>query len=157
MSEELNPASQRATDWLQKFEQALKDRNIEAASDLFADDCYWRDLVAFTWNLKTQEGKAAIVEMLSAQLDNVQPSNFQLTGEATEADGVTESWYTFETGVSRGKGLLRLQGDKCWTLLTSMDELKGFEENNNNRRPMGAEHGIHKNLTFRTTSQQSNI
>jgi len=145
MSEELNPASQRATDWLQKFEQALKDRNIEAASDLFADDCYWRDLVAFTWNLKTQEGKAAIVEMLSAQLDNVQPSNFQLTGEATEADGVTESWYTFETGVSRGKGLLRLQGDKCWTLLTSMDELKGFEENNNNRRPMGAEHGIHKN------------
>ncbi len=145
MSEKLNPASQRATDWLQKFEQALKDKNIDTACDLFADDCYWRDLVSFTWNLKTQEGKEAIAEMLAAQLNNVQPTNFQLTGEATEADGVTEAWYTFETGVSRGKGLLRLQGDKCWTLLTSMDELKGFEENNNKRRPMGAEHGIHKN------------
>jgi len=145
MSEKLNAASQRATEWLQQFEETLKDKDVDAACDLFTDDCYWRDLVAFTWNLKTQEGKAAIAEMLTAQLDNVQPSNFQLTGEATEADGVTEAWYTFETGVSRGKGLLRLQGDKCWTLLTSMDELKGFEENHNNRRPMGAEHGIHKN------------
>ena len=34
----------------------------------------------------------------------------------------------FETGVARGRGYLRLSDGRCWTLLTTMDELKGFEE-----------------------------
>ncbi|MEZ5537715.1 MAG: NAD(P)/FAD-dependent oxidoreductase [Thiolinea sp.] len=140
-------ASQQATQWLEQFEQALKDKDVEAVSALFGEECYWRDLVAFTWNIKTQESREDIADMLQAQLDNVQPSNFQLIEEATEADGVTEAWFSFETATGRGKGLVRLKDGKCWTLLTSLDELKGFEENRNERRPLGAEHGIHKNRT----------
>jgi putative flavoprotein involved in K+ transport len=71
-------------------------------------------------------------------------SHFQLEGEATEADGVTEAWFTFETKVSRGRGHLRLKGDKAWTLLTTMVELKGFEEKKGVNRIKGAEHGVHK-------------
>ena len=26
--------------------------NVAAAAELFADDSYWRDLIAFTWNIK---------------------------------------------------------------------------------------------------------
>ena len=49
----------------------------------------------------------------------------QITTLATEADGVTDAWFTFETKVSRGRGHLRLKGDKAWTLLTTMVGLVG--------------------------------
>lgn len=98
---------------------------------MFADDCYWRDLVAFTWNIKTVEGHDEVRDMLQSQLQLVKPTKWLVAaGEAaTEADGVTESWITFETDVARGYGLIRLKGGKIWTLLTVMSELKGHEEN----------------------------
>ena len=34
-------------------------------------------------------------------------------------------------------------GDKGWALLTSMVELKGFEEKTGEHRVMGADHGVH--------------
>ena len=46
----------------------------------------------------------------------------------TEADGVTEAWIAFETEVGRGSGHLRLKEGRAWTLLTTLDELKGHEE-----------------------------
>ena len=79
--------NQQAQQWLSQFEQALKSKDTTAVTALFNEECYWRDLLAFTWNIKTQEGHAAIADMLTAQLDNVQPSNFHLDGDATEADG----------------------------------------------------------------------
>ena len=66
--------------------------------------------------------------MLAATLADVQPTALAIEGEATEADGVTEGWFTFETAAARGSGHLRLKDGKCWTLLTTMTELKGFEE-----------------------------
>jgi putative flavoprotein involved in K+ transport len=47
---------------------------------------------------------------------------------------VTEAWFTFETRLSRGKGLLRLINGKAWTLLTTMVELKGHEEKTGEHR-----------------------
>jgi putative flavoprotein involved in K+ transport len=55
-----------------------------------------------------------------------------------------EAWFTFETLVSRGKGLLRLRDGKAWTLWTTIVELKGFEEAKGERRPKGVEHGSYK-------------
>lgn len=135
-------ATKAASDWLAKFGAALSNGDINTAVNLFDDDCYWRDLVTFTWNIKTLESKPQINDMLQATLASTQPSNWQIDGEATEADGVTESWFTFETAVARGRGLLRLKGDKCWTLLTSMTELKGYEEKKGAARPMGTQHGV---------------
>ena len=74
------------------------------------------------------EGKDQVRDMLNATLDRVQPSNWHLVGDANEADGVYDAWFNFETDVSCGHGLIRLVGDKCWTLLTTMVELKGHEE-----------------------------
>ncbi len=136
--------SQRAQRWLDAFGAALASGKPDAALPLFDADCYWRDLVAFTWNIRTQEGHAAIRDMLAARQADTAASNFQLEGEATEADGVTDAWFTFETRVSRGRGHLRLKADKAWTLLTTMVELKGFEEKKGPRRIKGAEHGAQK-------------
>ncbi|MGA1289078.1 MAG: flavin-containing monooxygenase [Rubrivivax sp.] len=140
--------TQRATGWLQAFGAALASDQPAQASALFDTDSYWRDLVAFTWNIRTQEGPAAIADMLAARAADTAASNFALEGEATEADGVVDAWFTFETRVARGRGHLRLKatpaGDRAWTLLTTMTELKGFEEKKGTRRIAGAEHGVHK-------------
>lgn len=131
--------------WLSKFEAALSKSDTKAAAALFADECYWRDLVSFTWNIMTLEGRAAIEEMLKETLAKVKPSNWKIEGEAKAADGVVEGWFTFETAVSRGRGIVRLKEGKCWTLLTTMVELKGHEERKGPKRIMGAEHGVAKN------------
>jgi putative flavoprotein involved in K+ transport len=101
--------------------------------------------VSFTWNIITLEGRPAIEAMLKETLVRVKPSNWKIEGEAKKVGDVTEGWFTFETGVARGRGILRLKNNKCWTLLTTMVELKGHEERKGPRRVMGAEHGVTKN------------
>lgn len=127
--------------WLDRFATALSKQDIDAAIGLFEADAYWRDLVSFTWNICTQEGPEAIRKMLETTLGNVKPAQFELEGEATEADGVTDAWFVFETAVASGRGHVRLRNGKAWTLLTTMTELNGFEERKNGRRVKGAEHG----------------
>ena len=140
----MSSPSQEVVKWLADFDAALQANNIDAAVALFTQDCYWRDLVSFTWNIKTMEGHDDISEMLNATLSQTSSSNWQIDGEANEADGVTDAWITFETGVSRGKGHIRLKDGKCWTLLTTMVELKGHEEKKGSTRPHGVEHGAFK-------------
>jgi ketosteroid isomerase-like protein len=50
----VSPAARMQT-WLAAFAAALDSRDGDALIALFAEDCYWRDLVAFTWNIKTLE------------------------------------------------------------------------------------------------------
>jgi putative flavoprotein involved in K+ transport len=132
----------RVDDWLNRFETALAARDVEAAAALFAVDSYWRDLVSFTWTLKTVEGRDGVAGLLAATLDQVGPAGFRTSEPPTEADGVTEAWIEFETATGRAKGHLRLVDEGAWTLLTSLRELKGFEERQRDRRPKGVEHGV---------------
>ena len=57
---------QRVDAWLADFEAALAVRDIERVVAKFATDSFWRDLVAFTWNIKTVEGRDEIADMLHA-------------------------------------------------------------------------------------------
>ncbi|SOD98275.1 flavin-containing monooxygenase [Caenispirillum bisanense] len=141
------PATPRDTvaRWLADFEIALAAGDAAGATELFADVCFWRDLVTFTWNIKTVEGKADVRALLDATLAHTGPHAFAIDEEPTEANGVTESWFTFETAVARGRGLLRLKDGKCWTMLTAIQELKGHEEPLRTRRPKGAKHGADRN------------
>ena len=131
---------------LDTFGAALERGDIDAATACFQDECYWRDLVTFTWNIHTSEGKEAIAGMLRSQLAATRPSGWKIAaGEsAAEEGGVTTAWIEFETGVARGYGLVRLMGGKIWTLLTTMVELKGHEEHKGFNRPLGAKHGAGK-------------
>jgi putative flavoprotein involved in K+ transport len=135
--------NQTACTWLADFEATLAGDELDAAVALFGADSYWRDLVAFTWNICTQEGPEAIGRMLQARAAEVQATDFALEGDASEADGVTEAWFSFETAVGRGRGHLRLKDGRAWTLLTTLTELKGFEEKTGVNRVKGAEHGVH--------------
>jgi putative flavoprotein involved in K+ transport len=130
--------------WLADFGAAVARNEFAKATSMFGDDGYWRDLVSFTWNLKTAEGPQQIQAMLEATMPNAKPSNFAIQGEGSQANGVTEGWFTFETTSGRGRGHLRLIGGKAWTLLTTLQELKGFEEKKRENRPKGVEHGAFK-------------
>jgi putative flavoprotein involved in K+ transport len=81
--------------------------------------------------------------MLETTMPLAHPSNWRIQGEGSDAGGIVEGWFTFETAVGRGKGHLRLIGDKAWTMLTTLQELKGFEEKKGERRIKGVEHSNH--------------
>ena len=144
VTDKITSARTQLENWLNQFSTALKDHNINAVTELFAVDSFWRDLAAFTWNIYTSEGKDAIASMLEEQLQDVGPDNWKIVGDVTENGNVIESWIEFETKVGRGRGHLRLKDGVGWTLLTALQELKGFEEKKGRKRIRGAEHGVHK-------------
>jgi putative flavoprotein involved in K+ transport len=127
--------------WLSRFDEALTRGDSAAAAELFGEPSYWRDLVSFTWNIKTVEGREGVKQMLDHTLASIKPSGWHTTDEPTETDGVTDAWLGFETAVGRGAGHLRLIDGRAWTLLTTLDELKGHEQSAGALRPKGVEHG----------------
>jgi putative flavoprotein involved in K+ transport len=135
----------RVDAWLADFEAALAARDVDRVVAKFAVDSFWRDLVSFTWNLKTVEGRDGVSQMLGARLADTSPSGFRTrepaTADGSGADTVTSAFIEFDTAVGRGTGHLRLKGDECWTLLTALQELKGHEEHKGPTRVMGAVHG----------------
>jgi putative flavoprotein involved in K+ transport len=133
--------------WLDAFAVALENGDVSAAAALFAEHGYWRDLVAFTWNIATFEGRAAVAAMLTARLADVNPRSFSIEGD--------DGWFGFETEVGRGRGHLRLEDGKAWTLFTALTELKGFEEKAGGTREMGTEHGALRNRTTWTDRRRS--
>ncbi|WP_372738271.1 NAD(P)-binding domain-containing protein [Neptunomonas sp.] len=136
----------KASSWIEQLGATLSSDNPGNAANLFEEQGFWRDLIAFTWNIKTLEGRSAIQDMIDATMGYARPHNWKLEQDATENDeGVVEAWVTFETAVARGRGHLRLREGKAWTFLTTMVELKDYPEKRNRLRPKGAEHGANKN------------
>jgi hypothetical protein len=134
--------------WLATFEQALHAGDADGLTALFADDCHWRDLLAFTWNITPHAGRETIVDSLLRNQPEVKAENFQLAYDRTPPRRVArqgvdsiEAIFSFETKTGRGHGLLRLvaaQPDKGWAFMTSLEELKGHEEPIDERRPSGS-------------------
>ena len=130
----------QASKWLASLANALEAGDTDAAAGLFLDDCYWRDLLAFTWNIRTMEGRDAIRAMLEATLAATRPTGWRLGDEVSAKGDAVEAWFTFETATARGQGMFRLRGDRCRTLFTAVTELKGFEERKGSTRPLGVRH-----------------
>ncbi|MFZ0601273.1 MAG: NAD(P)/FAD-dependent oxidoreductase [Roseiarcus sp.] len=148
-------AADEAHRWVAAFSEALDARDAASAAALFGDECFWRDLAAFTWNVKTLEGRDEIAAMLAAQLDSVGPTAWRVEGEPTVAGEVLEAWVKFETKLARGRSILRLKDGRAWTLLTAIDELKGFEERKGPSRPVGVEHGVYRREKTRLEAKRA--
>ncbi|MEO4001971.1 NAD(P)/FAD-dependent oxidoreductase [Mesorhizobium sp. CAU 1732] len=139
-----SPASV-ASAWLSRFGAALSNGDAAATLALFADDCYWRDLVAFTWNVKTMEGKPAIAAMLDATLPATSPSSWQVTDVSGGGSAPVQAWFKFRTAAGEGSGIFTLEDGRCVTILTTLQSLAGHEEPLRSRRPMGVRHGADRN------------
>ena len=126
------PDTLQAARWLEAFGIALAQGDLRAATDLFAPECYWRDLVAFTWDIRTHEGRDAIRRMLEQTLAQTKPTNWRTANHPTNQD---ESWFTFETTAGRAVGHLRLREGRAYTLLTALRSLHAHPEKPGQREP----------------------
>ena len=140
-----------AQSWLDEFGRACANPDPATLNRLFLPDSFWRDVLALSWNLQTTAGRDAIVRGLGALAPKAAPANFKIAPDRAPPRWVTragtntiETIFGFETAIGRGSGILRLVPDaddgdrlKAWTLLTALDELKGFEEPLNRTRPRG--------------------
>jgi putative flavoprotein involved in K+ transport len=135
-------AEQTVERWLEALNRALEAGDAAAAADLFAPAGFWRDLVALTWNIVTVEGRDGIRDMLEHTAAGAEPRGFVLTEQPVDNGTTVDAWLAFETRVGRGRGHLRLKDGEGFTLLTTLEELKGHEERRGPTRAMGTTHGV---------------
>ena len=134
------------------FESALVAEDMKAVAGMFVEDSYWRDLVAFTWHLRTFSSRG-IISAMHNLMPSARPQKFRLAEDRTPPRWVNragvdaiEAIFCFETKTGRGSGVLRLvptpgnpENFASWVLLTTLDEIKGHEEQIGARRPRGEE------------------
>ena len=106
-----------AGSWLASFAAAVQAGDTGAAAGMFLADGYWRDILALSWDLRTFAGPGQIAAGLSAWLPARTPSGFWLEDTAPDmferrTQGWTiEAFFTFETGIARCRGHIRLLTD----------------------------------------------
>lgn len=137
--------------------KAPSEEAAEGVASLFLPECYWRDHLALSWDLKTIKNKDKIAAALRENSNLVKlsvdtstefrsPKMVAFNPEQT-SKGILVC-LTFSTKIGRGRGVLRLAQEsgswKIWTMFTGLEELKGFEEPIGPRRPNGVEHGYHR-------------
>jgi cation diffusion facilitator CzcD-associated flavoprotein CzcO len=151
MLDRTDDVSLAAENWLTQFETVLAKPGEPLPKTLFHADSYWRDVLALSWNFVTIHGADAILDGLQTHAIRAAPNGFAIDPDRAAPRGVTragtqaiEAIFKFETAQGRGSGILRLTSDasdgnrlKAWTLLTALDELKGFEERLGSARPRG--------------------
>jgi putative flavoprotein involved in K+ transport len=126
--------------WIADFEAAVGAGDATAAARLFMADGLWRDILAFTWNLVTLEGRGAIERMLGANLKRLAPIRLSYGGAAEPGEEGPEAYIRIETALGSGRGHLRLRRGKARTLLTTLETLSGHAERTGPSRPMGISH-----------------
>jgi cation diffusion facilitator CzcD-associated flavoprotein CzcO len=139
-----------ADNWLTQFEGGLAGPG-GLLKTLFHPDSHWRDVLALSWDIQTVSGADAILREMNAHAGRTRPAGFAIDPDRAAPRTVKragtpaiEAMFRFETAIGRGSGIVRLIPDtnddnvlKAWTLLTALDELKGFEEQLGTARPRG--------------------
>lgn len=180
----LETATKIAEEWILDFSSALSEGRIEAAVNLFADDHpeedyvgplpegktqkqfppFWRDMVAYTWNIVTLEGKDSIRDMLEEttrdsnkagatttatiwKLAEPRPSGresfpppLKIIDIGTESSIICEFWCDITTGNGKGYAHVRLDTTKkkATTVLTTLLELHDRPFRSDQRRSRGS-------------------
>lgn len=114
-----------ATAWLGGLEAGLAAGDVSAS---FQPEGHWRDILAFTWELRTTSGAGAI----AAALRGGRARNFRLDPARSAPRRVQragqdclEVIFAFDAEQGHGHGVARLVEGKAWTLLTALGELSG--------------------------------
>jgi cation diffusion facilitator CzcD-associated flavoprotein CzcO len=144
------PLAAIANHWLARFEQALCAGDETTLAALFAPESHWRDVLAFSWRIRTLSGSAALAARLAREAARARPSGFRTDPQRTPPRHATragtrciEAIFRFHTAIGRGSGVVRFRADdtsgapRAWTLLTTLEELLGHEERIGARRPTG--------------------
>ena len=143
MDVELNrDAKQIVGDWLLDLNAALQAGDRHRLAALFRPDCDWRDIVALTWTIETVSDREPVARRLleavaarGARSFAVDPERHPPRDVERAGEDCVEAILRFETKIGRGAGIVRLKRSDCrtgaavaWTLLTALEELRGYEE-----------------------------
>lgn len=145
-----------AAQWVSKLESVLASKDASRLASIFHPDCWWRDMLAFQWDLRTIHGLDKLTEYIGKHQEAAQIAKIRLHQKGQFAPSVAkpieglewiESMFDFETKTGRGSGMLRIvQGaDGIWKgymMYTVLKELKGAEENAGYRRPHGGNNSL---------------
>ncbi|NEW69258.1 flavin-containing monooxygenase [Streptomyces rhizosphaericus] len=132
--------------WLANFESSLNGREASQTAVLFAENAAWRDILAFTGNLRTLHGRGSIEDALKVSVEREDRFAFRISEtvsvEHNERTGrpALEVVFRFDTAIGHGDGVVRLIQDesgelRAWTLLTALSELRHDLTRKPNARP----------------------
>ncbi len=144
------------TAWLDAYGAAQEAADPVRVAQQFVEDGYWRDILAFTWDYRTFSGRNEIEAAAVERLATTSPRAFRLAlGRipprlvSRSRRSVVEGFFDFETDVGRCTGFARLLLDdkdplnsRAWIVLTTLQELAGFEETVGDRRPSGVDYSV---------------
>ena len=138
-----------ADNWIHSFNEAVsqkknKDESIKILSDLFFEDCHWRDILGLTWKIQTVSEKSKIIDKLYNSILEVSAKDFQIDQKRTlprevirGGKSVIEVILKFNTKFGECEGVVRLYENhyeqrtfKAWSFMTALCELK----NSNNQK-----------------------
>lgn len=142
--------------WISKLESVLASKDVSRLGSIMHTDCWWRDMLAFEWDIRTIQGLDKLRDYIGKNIESAQLCNFRLhqSGKfapsvAKPTDGLEwiESMFDFESKTGRGSGMLRIvQGNdgiwKGYMIYTVLKELKGFEEKAGYRRAHGGNNSL---------------
>jgi hypothetical protein len=141
-----------ATEFVDTFNKAAGNSDIEAIARLFQAQSYWRDQLCLSWDFHTLQGPDRIAALLKQSEGGLHIKSSKLdTSSALRSPRASNigalhtvsAFLTLETDVGRGAGVVNLVQDhgvwKVYTLFTYLIELKGHEESVGARRPSGYE------------------
>lgn len=141
-----------ADEWISAFKDLLSGDH-GSITKLFFNESYWRDLLCMTWDFHTIQGPEQISSFVQSSrqdgrltMISLEDSSAHKSPQALEFGRLkaVRAFLKVETSIGRGEGLVRLVSDtneggrwKALTLFTTLEELKGYEENIRSRRPRG--------------------
>ena len=130
--------------WVAAFASAFNAADADGVAALFADgECYWRDLLAVSWNIVTVEGRDGVALLANSQAAKIGAITVTGTTLGTVTPEQVEGWFTFETAVIRGKAHVRLRDGLCWTLAPRDFATPAVVDHESNWLPANqADHGI---------------
>ncbi|KAL0932585.1 flavin-binding monooxygenase [Colletotrichum truncatum] len=127
-------AGKISADWLATLERRFTEKSFGDLSDLFIDNCWWRDIVGLSWDFTCKQGQESISKYLNSAehgLSDIQTSKFGgLQPLLIDFGGQIwiQTGFTFKTPHGEGKGLLKLVNVgltewKAWTIFTQLEKL----------------------------------
>lgn len=154
------PPSAIAEEFVDTFNKALEKKELGDLSRSFLRDGFWRDHLALTWEFRTVQGPADVLQFLNGSAKSRDGLRIQRISVDTsntvraprlapvDADGEVmgiQFFLTIDTVIGTGQGLVRLVEEndqwKIFTLYTRLEELKGHEQAIFDKRPTGVNHG----------------
>ncbi|KAI0677130.1 dimethylaniline monooxygenase (N-oxide-forming) [Trametes maxima] len=132
-----------ANDWLDTFSASLSSSDPVNVAHSFLPNGWFRDILVFTWDIRSLEGRDKIAAYLSGTLAQATISNVTLDESPhlapqtfpvpqIPATGI-EAAFTFECTHGHGRANVRLLPDqdgtfRALTLMTELRDLSGHEE-----------------------------